>query len=337
MRIFQYISILLLIGVIGFIIYRNSPHYQIIKGDIFGTYYNIKIFSDKKDKNLKKTIETKLQDINSKMSVFDKNSEISQFNNFQAKKYFKLSDELSFVLQISKKVWQQSDGWFDPSIGKLIDAWGFGSSKKTQYSDTQIQKIVKSVGFDKIAFSKDKKQIKKHNSEISLNLSAIAKGYAVDEIALVLDKKGYENYLIEIGGEIKAKGVRSQTDNAWIIGINKPVVDSSDNSLIVSLSNLSVATSGNYRNYYQKDKQTYVHTISPKTGLPYPSDVLSVTVFHESCMYADAYATAIEAMGSEKGLAFANKHNIKAVIFKDDLVPVFSKTAQQLFAEYPNE
>ena len=333
MRIFQYISILLLVGAIGFIIYRNSPHYQIIKGNIFGTYYNIKIFSDKKDKNLKKIIETRFQEINSKMSVFDKSSEISQLNKFPAKKYFKLSEELSFVLQTSKKIWQQSDGWFDPTIGKLIDAWGFGSSKEKQYSNTQIQEIVKSVGFDKIAFSKDKKQIKKHNPEISLNLSAIAKGYAVDEIALVLDKKGYKNYLIEIGGEIKAKGVRSQTDNSWIVGINKPVAGSSDNSIIISLSNLSVATSGNYRNFYQKGGKVYAHTISPKTGHPYPSDILSVTVFHESCMYADAYATAIEAMGSKKGIEFANKHNLKAVIFKDDLEPIYSKTAQQLFME----
>ncbi len=138
MRIFQYISIFLFVSLVVFIIYRNSPHYQIIKGEIYGTYYNIKISTDKKNKKLKEEIKAKLQEIDNKMSVFNEDSEISQLNKLSANKTLNLSQDLAKVLKVSHTVWQQSNGWFDPTLGNLINLWGFGTTKAKIPSDNEV-------------------------------------------------------------------------------------------------------------------------------------------------------------------------------------------------------
>lgn len=330
MRIFQYISIFLFISLVVFVIYRSSPHYQIIKGEIYGTYYNIKINTDTKNNNLKEEIKTKLQEIDNIMSVFNEKSEISKLNKTPANKAVKLSKDLAKVLKASKYVSKQSNGWFDPTIGNLINLWGFGTTRAKIPSDEQIKKVLQSTGFDKFKFNKNYTEISKTKKDAYINLSAIAKGFAVDEIALLLDEQGYENYIVDIGGEVKTKGYRSKNKEAWHVAINTPKENSNENIMVMSLSNISVATSGNYRNYYKKGNKTYAHTISPKTGKPVETDILSVSVFHNSCMYADAYATAINALGVDKGLDFANKHNIKAIIFDNNMQTIYSKEAQKM-------
>lgn len=330
MRIFQYISIFLFISLVVFVIYRSSPHYQIIKGEIYGTYYNIKINTDIKNNNLKEEIKTKLQEIDNIMSVFNEKSEISKLNKTPANKAVKLSKDLAKVLKASKYVSKQSNGWFDPTIGNLINLWGFGTTRAKIPSDEQIKKVLQSTGFDKFKFNKNYTEISKTKKDAYINLSAIAKGFAVDEIALLLDEQGYENYIVDIGGEVKTKGYRSKNKEAWHVAINMPKENSNENIMVMSLSNISVATSGNYRNYYKKGNKTYAHTISPKTGKPVETDILSVSVFHDSCMYADAYATAINALGVDKGLKFANKHNIKAIIFDNNMQTIYSKEAQKM-------
>ncbi len=330
MRIFHYISILLFTMVIGALIYMYSPCYQIIKGQIFGTYYNIKIKTDKKDSQLKNEISQRLAEINSLMSVFEKDSEISLINLAPAQQKIELSSDMSKVIKASDLVYRQTEGYFDPSLGKLIDLWGFGSSKPSEPSTTEVKQALKNSGFNKLRFSKDFRYLIKNNSQIMLNLSAIAKGWAVDEIALLLDKKGYSDYMVEIGGEIKTKGFREENGEPWTIGINRPSAHSSDNIMVISLSNMAVATSGNYRNFYSRDGRILGHTISHLTGEPVESDVASVSVFHDSCMMADAYATAIVAMGIERGLKFANRHNLKVMIFDQDLKRYLSNEAAQI-------
>ena len=330
MRIFQYISIFFLVSSIIFVIYRSSPHYQIIKGEIYGTYYNIKINTDNKNKRLKDEIKEKLQDIDNIMSVFNVDSEISKLNIISANKTVKLSQDLSKILKTSHKVWQQSNGWFDPTLGNLINLWGFGTTKAKIPSDNEIKKVMQTTGFNKLKFKENYTKVYKTNKDTYINLSAIAKGFAVDEIALLLDNAGYDNYIVDIGGEVKTKGYRSKKSEAWNVAINTPKENSNENVMVMSLSNISVATSGNYRNYYKKDNKTYAHTISPKTGKPVNSDILSVSVFHDSCMYADAYATAINAMGLDKGLKFANKNNIKAIIFDNNLRTIYTESAKKM-------
>ncbi|MBR4105772.1 MAG: FAD:protein FMN transferase [Alphaproteobacteria bacterium] len=330
MRIFHYISILLFMLAVGIFIYQYSPHYQIIKGDIFGTYYNVKIKTDNKNNELKGKIKEKLQEINSIMSIFEPTSEISKINQTEARQKIELSVSMREVIKTADKVYWQSQGYFDPTLGQLIDLWGFGSAKSVNPSADEVKQALRSAGFNKLKFSKDFQYITKTNSQTKLNLSAIAKGWATDEIAKLLDSEGYNNYIVEIGGEIKTKGYREQ-EEPWSIGINRPLSGATDNIMVVSLSNMAVATSGNYRNFYSADGKVLGHTISYKTGEPVETDVASVSVFHPSCMMADAYATAIVAMGVAKGLEFANHQKLKVIIFDNEFNQHLSQSAQKMF------
>jgi thiamine biosynthesis lipoprotein len=181
-----------------------------------------------------------------------------------------------------------------------------------------------------LKFNENFTHLYKENNGLVINLSAIAKGWAVDEIALMLDNLGYENYLIEIGGELKAKGVKNEANDSWVVGINIPKPYKSENILAVSLNDLAVATSGNYRNFYIKNEKVRSHTISFKTGYPVETDVASVSVFHKSCMMADAYATAIVSMGIAEGIKFADKYDLMVLIYDNNLKMHLSSTAKQI-------
>ena len=333
MRIFAYISILVVVVASAIGIYFYSPNQQIIKGNIFGTYYTIKIRTAKPDKNISAEIASVLDKVNRSMSVFDETSEISQINRSNKGIDIPLSQDMAEVMAAAAKVNRQSQGWFDPTLGKLIDLWGFGAGDMKNPSSQEITQALKTSGFDKLVFSKDFKQLRKKDSATYINLSAIAKGYGVDKVAELLSSKGYHDYMIEIGGEIKVGGSRSDQGDSWNIGINRPQSGAYDNVMVVSISNLAVATSGNYRNFYKQDGNILAHTISYKTGRPIQTDALSVSVFHDSCMYADAYATAIMAMGVEEGLAFANKYDLKVIIFDNNLKPNLSSAAKAIFEE----
>ena len=332
MRFIQYISIALCTFLIGFFIYQTTPRYQIIEGKVFGTFYKIKIKSDIKNKELKEKVKQKLDDIDKQMSVFRQESEVSKINQLPKGKTVVLSDEMSLVLKAAKKVWNQSNGIFDPTLGRVIDLWGFGPNKtKDIPSEKELQKAMSGAGFQKIKLKDNFHQLEKTANNTILNLSAIAKGYAVDELALLLDAQGYDHYVVEIGGEVKTKGFRSANQEPWTIGVSKPTKDSTENMLILSLSNIAVATSGNYRNFHEYNSKTYAHTISAKTGKPVLTNILSVSVFHDSCMYADAYATAMMGMNVQEALAFADKYKLKVLIYDNSYQAHTSQAAKEMF------
>ncbi len=331
MRFVRYISIFILIGAAVFFIYRYSPHYQIIKGEIFGTYYTVKIKTDNKNPQLKTLIEKRLQEINASQSVFLNDSEISLINQAKSGKKIKLSEDMRTVLRAADKVYRQTKGAFDPSLGKLIELWGFGADKKITPDDKEVKKALQAVGFSKFKFTQDYQYITKSRNDLFLNLSGIAKGYGVDEIAALLEREGYKDFIVEIGGEIKTKGYRSDGREAWVVGINKPSASSYENIMAISLSNMAVATSGNYRNFYESNGKVFGHTISSKTGYPVETDVLSASVFDTSCMMADAYATAMVVLGVEKALDFADKHNLKAVLYDTQYRRYVSQSAGDMF------
>ena len=333
MRLFHYISILICLLLLGFIWYYNVSGYQVIKGKIFGTYYTIKIRTDRPNKELDTLVKTELDKIDNEMSVFNTDSEISHINRAPKDIKIKLSPDMQQVMAAANTVYNQSNGQFDPTLGKLINLWGFGVDDKKLPTDSEISEALSAAGFNKLIFSDNFDSLQKTDNATYINLSAIAKGYGVDKIALLLEQKGFYDYMIEIGGEIKVSGYRSKDGEAWNIGINRPQAGSHDNVMVVSISNLAVATSGNYRNFYKKDGQIFAHTISSKTGHPILNDALSVSVFHDSCMYADAYATAIMAMGVEQGLKFADKYNLKVIIFDNKFIPHLSKSATSIFEE----
>ncbi len=337
MRFLKYISIATIFALgIYFVFFRHNP-YQEINGKIFGTYYNIKISTDNKNRGLPLKIKNELNTVNMEMSVFEPDSEINHINDAEANKNIKLSDSMYHILSNAKQINKLTNGNFDPTVGPLVELWGFGTSKQNlSPSEEQISQILATVGFDKLHISAKEKTLTKNNSNIMLNLSAIAKGYAVDRLTQLLHNEGYDNFVIEIGGEVYASGTKNKHSQGWNIGIAYPQKDNlnSNNAAVVRLSNMAVATSGDYRNYYYKDNKRYSHTISPHNGYPVEHNLASVTVFNPSCMIADAIATGIMAMGEQKGLTFANNNKIPAIFFVRDeqnsLTMILSSQAQIL-------
>lgn len=335
MRLLKYFSIIIIFFGVALYIRQAQTSYLMYEGKIFGTTYHIKVRSKKKDNNLHEQIKKELSLINSQMSVFNKDSEISKINRAAAHHPVILSENMGNLLRTAQTIYTQSEGYFDPTVGPLINSWGFGPDKDYETpSSQQIEQILQYVGYDKLKFDKQFKTLTKTDQRISLNLSAIAKGFGVDKIADLLKTKGYNDYIVEIGGEIRASGYRDDTGTPWTLGIREPK-ENGINALAVDITNYAVATSGNYQNYHtDKDGKRYSHTISPHTGYPVKDSLASVTVFATSCMEADAYATAMMSMGFKKALEFANYYNINAIFFTyegdSNYRQFYSKQAKEL-------
>ena len=265
-------------------------------GSVFHTIYHIKYEGSE---ILTEKIDAEFQKFNLSLNPFNPNSIISKVNRNEA---VEADDWFIEVFNKAKEVSDHSEGIFDITCAPLVNLWGFGFSKMDSVTPQMIDSIKQFVGYQKIRL--DGRKVVKDDSRILLNCSAIAKGYASDVIARLLEREGIENYMVEIGGEVTMKGV-NQNGKCWRIGINKPEDDSTgvknDIEEIVQLCKKGgVATSGNYRNYYVKDGKKYAHTIDPRTGYPSEQSILSATIVAEDCITADAYATAFMAMGLEK-------------------------------------
>lgn len=265
-------------------------------GSVFHTIYHIKYEGSE---ILTEKIDAEFQKFNLSLNPFNPNSIISKVNRNEP---IEVDDWFIEVFNRAKEVSDHSEGIFDITCAPLVNLWGFGFSKMDSVTPQMIDSIKQFVGYQKIRL--DGRKVVKDDSRILLNCSAIAKGYASDVIARLLEREGIENYMVEIGGEVTMKGV-NQNGKCWRIGINKPEDDSTgvknDIEEVVQLCKKGgVATSGNYRNYYVKDGKKYAHTIDPRTGYPSEQSILSATIVAEDCITADAYATAFMAMGLEK-------------------------------------
>ena len=265
-------------------------------GSVFHTIYHIKYEGSE---ILTEKIDAEFQKFNLSLNPFNPNSIISKVNRNEA---VEADDWFIEVFNKAKEVSDHSEGIFDITCAPLVNLWGFGFSKMDSVTPQMIDSIKQFVGYQKVRL--DGRKVVKDDSRILLNCSAIAKGYASDVIARLLEREGIENYMVEIGGEVTMKGV-NQNGKCWRIGINKPEDDSTgvknDIEEVVQLCKKGgVATSGNYRNYYIKDGKKYAHTIDPRTGYPSEQSILSATIVAEDCITADAYATAFMAMGLEK-------------------------------------
>lgn len=265
-------------------------------GSIFHTIYHIKYEGSE---ILTEKIDAEFQKFNLSLNPFNPNSIISKVNRNEP---VEVDDWFIEVFNRAKEVSDHSEGIFDITCAPLVNLWGFGFSKMDSVTPQMIDSIKQFVGYQKVRL--DGRKVVKDDSRILLNCSAIAKGYASDVIARLLEREGIENYMVEIGGEVTMKGV-NQNGKCWRIGINKPEDDSTgvknDIEEVVQLCKKGgVATSGNYRNYYVKDGKKYAHTIDPRTGYPSEQSILSATIVAEDCITADAYATAFMAMGLEK-------------------------------------
>lgn len=333
MRILKYISISVIVVLISFFVIHR-PLIQELNGVIFNTYYKIKFQNKVIPQGLEIAINNELENINRTMSVFRDDSELSKLNRTPANQKFLLSASLAKVLRTADIIYKQSNGAFDPAISPLIDAWGFGRKKDiSQPSEQKIKELLSYSKFSTLRFAPDYSYVIKSDARTQLNLSAIAKGYAVDKIAELLESYQIKDYMVEIGGEIRVSGYK-KGKNKWRIGIGEPKEDSFSNAMVLELTDISMATSGNYRNFIVKGNQKHSHTISPLSGKPVLSKLASVTIFADSCMEADAYATALMVMNEKKAIEFAEQQNIASVIFiyneKQSIITTTSTAAKIL-------
>ena len=285
---------------------KKEEVYQTLNGNAFGTKYTI-IYESKKDKNFAKQIDHLTYLLNKSLSTYLPNSDISKINKGESTiavdKYFKE------VFEKSLTIYKETKGVFDPTVGVLVNAWGFGPGKSIKNLDqVKLDSLMEFVGFDKVRIENN--IVVKENPNIYFDFNAIAKGYGIDLIGRFLEEEGCENYLIEIGGEVRVRGVNSK-QKIWRVGIENPNTDESRSwSSAVELNNESMATSGNYRKFkIDSTGKKFVHTINAKTGQATESDLLSATVISNSdCANVDGYATAFMAMGLEQSKLFLNDH-----------------------------
>jgi len=280
----------------------GGGEYLSIQGFTQGTTYHI-TYQHPTEDELQGKIDSLLKIFDSSLSTYEATSIISAINrNLPGV----ITDSMfRTVFRESARVYQLTGGAFDITLGPVIDAWGFGAGEKLEVDSAMVDSLLQYVGMGKVFLEGDR--FIKSDPHVQLNVNAIAQGYAVDVVSFYLEKLGCRNYMVEIGGEIRTRGVNAK-GNFWRIGVDRPefgnMIPGEQLQVIISMHNRSLATSGNYRKYYEKDGVRITHTIDPATGYPKESKLLSVTILSDECMTADAYATACMAIGLEKAQAF---------------------------------
>lgn len=281
---------------------NKAKNYIQSNGYVFGTVYNI-TYQNPKNESLKIGIDSVLNKVNLSLSPFKKESIISKINNNDS---VELDNYISIVLNKSVEISEKTNGNFDITVAPLVNIWGFGFGHKESVTPQLIDSVKQFIGYKNFEIINNR--VEKKDYRTMLDCSAIAKGFAVDMVGEYLAKEGCINYMVEIGGEIIAKGV-NEDGISWRVGISTPKegnLNNNDIYDIVSLNNKAMATSGNYRNFYIEDGKKYAHTISPKTGYPVQHTLLSATILAQNCMQADAYATACMVIGLEKSIEIIN-------------------------------
>lgn len=283
-----------------------------LSGGVFGTTYSIIYYDD--ETNYQKDIQQLFDEVNKSTSTYILSSDISKINrgetNVKVDKYFKE------VFHKSKRIYQETNGYFDPTVGNLVNAWGFGPNKPLNNLDSaKVKELLQYVGLDKVSISGNR--VIKESKDTFLDFNSIGKGYGIDVIGRFLESKQIKNYLIEIGGEIRVRGTKPE-GKKWVIQLENPNTDGSRSAYdLLEVKDISIASSGNYRKFrISESGKKYVHTINPKTGYAKESNLLATTVLAElDCADVDAYATAFMAMGLEKSKAFLkNKPELKVIL-----------------------
>lgn len=315
---------------------QHPEHQQsiILTGLTMGTTYTVKIVPSESILDhsvVSAEINRQLDNVNQQMSTYIETSDLSLFNQSDTKEWAEIPAELYTVIKEALRINVLSENAFDISIGPVVNLWGFGPEEKpdTVPDHTAINEALDKVGSQYIHLRQNPYSIRKDKPDLAIDLSAIAKGFAVDIIADYLDKLDINNYMVEIGGEIKAKGY-SPDNKSWHIGIEKPLSDQRTVQSIVALDDTGMATSGDYRNYFEENGIRYSHTINPETGKPITHKLASVTILHPSAMTADAMATALLVLGPERGFELALRENLAALFiirekdsFTEKMTPQF--------------
>ena len=298
-----------------------------------GTYYRVRAIAEAAEHEvIQGLVEERLATVDRAMSTYREDSEISRFNRLAAGESLVFSEETWAVLELAWQVREDSGGAFDPTVGPLVDAWGFGApgreAEPTPVADDRLAEMRGAIGA--IELLSEERRVLKLEDGAALDLSAIAKGWATDRVSETLSHAGFANHLVEVGGEVRTAG-HSPAGDPWRIAIERPPTQSTDPrpriqapateaktqpglQKVLPFTNGSLATSGDYRNYWERDGVRYSHTIDPRTGRPVEHALASASVFHESCAFADAYATALMVLGPRNGLVWADENGIAALL-----------------------
>jgi thiamine biosynthesis lipoprotein len=314
------VPLLFVAALFAIVIFRRPPQPEqsqwIFSGPTMGTVYTVKIVAplsrDGDRERIAALVGERLEEVNRCMSTYRPDSEIEAFNR-HGTSAFGASPDLLEVVAEAQRVSRLSGGAFDITVGSLVDAWGFGPSHVTKKpSDETVRALRAATGFERLEVDEDGGTLRKERADIRIDLSAIAKGFGVDEVAEALDGEAFRDYMVEVGGEVRARG-KNLGGTSWRIGIERPDESGRAVHLAIPLADLALATSGDYRNFVSQDGVRISHTIDPRTGRPIAHALASVSVLNRSCMTADALATALEVLGPDEGIALAGRQEIPAL------------------------
>jgi len=294
------------------------PVQTTIRGLTMGTSYVVELAAPMEDAartRLAELIDAELAAINRAMSTYDAQSELSQFNRRQDFRWAPASAGLLEVLDSASQISTSTQGAFDVTVGPLVDLWGFGPQYRTRRvpDDAVIEQARESVGYQHVQADPSAGTIRKRHSRVEVDLSAIAKGYGVDRVAMILDRQGVHDYLVEIGGELRARGTTA-AGRPWRVGIERPVEGRHVVGEIVLLKNRGIATSGTTEDFFEQDGRHYSHIIDPKTARPVEHPAMAASVIADTTMEADAWATALIVLGPERGYSLAQARGLAAML-----------------------
>jgi thiamine biosynthesis lipoprotein len=292
-----------------------------------GTTYMVKVHSPPEQADWESetatAIERELRSVNDQMSTYLKSSELSLFNASDSTDWFDVSADTAGVVAAALELSEKTDGAFDVTVGPLVDRWSFGAGERKNDlpSEAELTELMQGIGYQHLQSRLDPPALKKDIAELRVDLSSIAKGHGVDRLVELLAGRGAENVFVEVGGEVRVAGDKS--GQSWKVGIQKP--DAGGQELLVAhkIRDAAMATSGDYRNFFEVDEQRYSHTIDPRTGRPVTNGLASVSVITDSCMLADGWATALNVVGYEDAMRLARENDLSVFIvqrFNDGLV-----------------
>lgn len=314
----------------------EEPEILEFTGQTMGTWYSVKVSdlpASLSPEEVASLIKSQVEDINNKMSTYKPESELSLFNKTPINTPYSLSAETFQVLLKSVNIWRESMGAFDITIGPLVNVWGFGPDGSSMKIPDQAKMAAAwgRVGTDGLTLDREKRTLLK-SKDLYLDLSAIAKGYAVDQVAAALEQAGVQRYLIELGGELRA-GESKASNLPWQVAVEEPETHLRKVHTVIPLDNVAMATSGDYRNFFEQDGKRFSHTIDPRTGRPVEHSLVSVSVIMPQCADADGWATAMMVLGPEQGMELAETKKLAVyMILKSE--QGFEVRYSQAFASY---
>ena len=307
------VPLLLLLLVVGCQPAQQAKEYQ-LQGKTMGTYYVVKFYSEQQPDltALQQELDTELELINDLMSTYRPESELMRFNRQQSTEPVTLTPQTAKVIAEAIRIGQQSGGILDVTVGPLVELWGFGAQGRITHAPEQAQldAIRAYVGIDKIAL--EGQVLRKLEPRVAIDLSTIAKGYGVDRLAEILLAHGYQSFMVDIGGDMRVG--TAKPSGPWKIAIERPVSSERSVQRILALQSMALATSGDYRNYFEEDGIRYSHLIDPRSGKPIQHKTVSSTVLHPDAIVADAYATTLNVLPADEAIAFANQHQLAAIL-----------------------